>query len=96
MTKRSINTIKEYRNYLWATDKNGKFFSPNIPEDGFDHALDAIRYALVSLRGKKESNPKAYAEAIEKYNQTTTRQLPGIKASDYRDYQNSLKDYNIA
>jgi len=96
MTKRSINIIKEYRNYLWATDKNGKFFSPNIPEDGFDHTLDAIRYALVSLRGKKPVDPKEYAEAIKVYNQNTTRQLPGIKASDYQAYQNALRDYDIA
>jgi phage terminase large subunit len=47
VTKRSINVIKEYRNYLWMTDKNGKVL--NIPESGFDHTMDALRYALVSL-----------------------------------------------
>lgn len=47
MTKRSVNLIREYRNYLWKTDKDGKIL--NIPEEGNDHALDAIRYAIQSL-----------------------------------------------
>ena len=49
ITKRSINLIKEYRNYVWATDRNGKVISPNEPEKGFDHCLDATRYAIMSL-----------------------------------------------
>ena len=48
LTARSINTIKEYRNYLWATDRNGKFLSPNVPNGGFDHAMDAGRYGMVN------------------------------------------------
>lgn len=44
ITKRSINIIKEYRNYLWQTDKDGRML--NVPESGFDHSMDAIRYAL--------------------------------------------------
>lgn len=47
VTKRSVNTIAEYRNYLWMTDKNGRIL--NEPEGGFDHAMDAIRYALTSV-----------------------------------------------
>lgn len=47
MTKRSVNIIKEYRNYLWLTDKNGKIL--NEPDGGFDHSMDALRYGLVSL-----------------------------------------------
>lgn len=47
MTKRSINIIKEYRNYLWMTDKNGKII--NEPEGGFDHTMDATRYAMTSI-----------------------------------------------
>ncbi len=49
MTKRSVNLIKEYRNYLWAKDKFDKFISPNEPEPGFDHTMDALRYGLASL-----------------------------------------------
>ncbi len=47
VTKRSINVIKEYRNYLWMVDKDGKIL--NIPEHMFSHSMDAIRYAIVSL-----------------------------------------------
>jgi len=47
MTKRSINIIKEYRNYLFMVDKNGKVL--NTPEAGYEHSLDAIRYAITSI-----------------------------------------------
>lgn len=47
VTKRSVNIIKEYRNFLWQTDKTGKVI--NEPESGFDHTMDAIRYGLSSL-----------------------------------------------
>lgn len=47
VTKRSTNVIKEYRNYLWMTDKNGKII--NEPEHAFSHSMDGIRYALTNL-----------------------------------------------
>lgn len=47
VTKRSTNIIKEYRNYLWTVDKNGKVIE--VPESGYDHAMDAIRYAITSI-----------------------------------------------
>lgn len=47
ITKRSTNLIKEYRNYLWLTDRDGKVL--NEPTPGQDHALDAVRYAIGSL-----------------------------------------------
>ena len=46
VTSRSLNIIKEYRNYMWESDKNGKIL--NEPEGGFDHAMDAMRYAMSS------------------------------------------------
>lgn len=49
VTKRSQNVLKEYRNYLWATDKDGKFISPNEPEHEWSHSMDAIRYAIASI-----------------------------------------------
>jgi phage terminase large subunit len=49
VTKRSVNVIKEYRNYLWATDRDGKYLSPNEPEHTWSHSMDAIRYAISSL-----------------------------------------------
>lgn len=50
VTKRSVNLIKEYRNYSWATDRLGKTISPNVPEDAFNDLLDAARYALSTLK----------------------------------------------
>lgn len=47
ITKRSVNLIKEYRNYVWITDKDSRVI--NTPIDMFNHALDAIRYALSSF-----------------------------------------------
>lgn len=47
VTKRSVNLIKEYRNYLWQTDKQGRVI--NEPDVVFNHCMDALRYGLVSL-----------------------------------------------
>src|SRR6185369_14517449 len=47
MTKTSLNLIKEYRNYMWKTDINGK--SLLVPDETDDHLLDASRYALEGL-----------------------------------------------
>lgn len=47
MTKRSVNLIKEYRNYMWDTDKQGKIL--NVPQDIWNHALDATRYGMMHL-----------------------------------------------
>lgn len=53
VTERSINLIKEYRNYLWKTDKDGNTI--NEPEGGLDHALDAARYRLYSIKPQRET-----------------------------------------
>lgn len=54
VTSRSLNLIKELRNYQWKTDKqSGKQL--NIPIDGFNHALDAVRY--VALNKLDEAKP---------------------------------------
>lgn len=50
VTKRSVNLIREYRNYLWKTDKDGRII--NVPEPGADHLMDAMRYGMESLRPK--------------------------------------------
>ena len=54
ITKRSINLIKEYRNYLWETDKDGRIL--NEPEHTFSHSMDALRYGLTSLIKKPVFN----------------------------------------
>ena len=48
VTKRSTNILKEYRNYLWAVDKDGHVL-PGVPEGGNDHMLDAVRYGMNSM-----------------------------------------------
>lgn len=48
-TRNSSNIKKEYDNYLWRYDRNGQMVSPNIPEQGKDHSMDAVRYGLTSI-----------------------------------------------
>lgn len=50
VTKRSVNLIRELRNYRWKEDQFGK--SVNIPEDKFNHAIDALRYAVMKRNFK--------------------------------------------
>ncbi len=72
VTKRSINIIKEYRNYLWQTDKNGKIL--NEPEHQFSHSMDAIRYIVRALL-KRGSN-----KAVVSYSETPHYGLQPKKA----------------
>lgn len=44
MTSRSIHLIKEYRNYMWEFDKDGRQLPQPVDLD--NHCLDAIRYGL--------------------------------------------------
>jgi phage terminase large subunit len=48
VTSRSVNLLKEYRTYLWETDKDGN--QTQVPQDFDNHLMDALRYALESLR----------------------------------------------
>lgn len=47
VTKRSVNLIKEYRSYVWITDKDGRVI--NEPIDMNNHTMDAGGYAMNSL-----------------------------------------------
>jgi phage terminase large subunit len=69
VTKRSVNIIKEYRNYLWLTDKDGRVL--NVPEDGFNHAMDAGRYAMETL------NIEVGLSELEKYMAAEARRNSG-------------------
>lgn len=44
VTKTSLNVIRESRQYRWKEDKEGH--SVNEPIDAFNHAMDALRYAV--------------------------------------------------
>ena len=52
VTKRSLNLWKEYNNYLWITDKDGRII--NEPQDFLNHAMDAVRYAFDKLTPQNE------------------------------------------
>lgn len=52
MTKRSTNIIRAYRNYMWRTDKDGVIL--NVPDHNLSDAMDAIRYAMETLRPQEE------------------------------------------
>jgi len=42
ISRRSVNGIKEFRNYRWAVAKDGKLL--NVPIDYWNHFIDAVRY----------------------------------------------------
>lgn len=65
VTSRSINVIKEYRNYLWKTDKNGKIL--NEPEHTFSHSMDAITYGFEGILEN--------ASILDKLHQTERRKV---------------------
>ena len=46
ITNRSKNLINELRNYVWMSDKQGNVL--NKPIDAYNHAIDAMRYAITS------------------------------------------------
>lgn len=46
ITRDSVNTIKEFRNYKWVEGK------ANVPVDFYNHSIDAIRYVALNLFNK--------------------------------------------
>lgn len=56
ITKRSTNGIKEYRNYMWMTDKEGRII--NVPIDMWNHFMDASRYGNETLKPKGDIKVK--------------------------------------
>jgi len=71
ITKRSINTIKEYRNYLWMTDKNGTII--NEPSPIWNHHMDDIRYGMESLKATAPKPIQTDFGGVKSY-------LPGLLA----------------
>lgn len=67
LTQRSINLIKEYRNYMWAKDKQGKIM--NVPDDLWNHALDACRYAMETMQvDVKLTDLDKYMLSLQRHN----------------------------
>lgn len=59
VTTRSLNVIKESRQYKWKEDRDGN--AVNEPIDAFNHAMDALRYAVFTALRK---SPKTLNKAI--------------------------------
>ena len=59
VTSRSLNVIKESRQYKWKEDRDGN--AVNEPIDAFNHAMDALRYAVFTALRK---SPKTLNKAI--------------------------------
>lgn len=53
ITERSINYIREWRNYTWRQDKFGKWL--NEPVDKDNHGIDATRYVFFMEKGQDQS-----------------------------------------
>ena len=57
VTKNSLNTIKELRNYKWATDRYGRPMKDSkgrtLPIDLWNHSLDGIRYVCMYVNDQK-------------------------------------------
>jgi len=62
ITRRSINVIREYRNYLWKVDMSG--IVTNIPEEPFHYIMDACRYGLVGLTPVDADDEKRRANEL--------------------------------
>lgn len=59
VTTSSLNVIKESRQYKWKEDRDGN--AVNEPIDAFNHAMDALRYAVFTALRK---SPKTLNKAI--------------------------------
>lgn len=55
VTRHSSNIIKEFRNYTYEQDKNGKWLDK--PIDTFNHAIDAVRYVVTMelMKGSRKA-----------------------------------------
>lgn len=45
ITNRSVNAKKEFNNYTWRQDKDGKWL--NVPIDMYNHIIDGCRYVVL-------------------------------------------------
>lgn len=71
VTKRSVNLLKEYRNYLWLVDKDGRIVAGTPDPDCDDHLLDACRYSvnsLVPVIRTRENMPRLIRSTVKKVN----------------------------
>lgn len=58
ITRRSANILREYRNYLWMTDRDGRII--NEPEHEYSHSMDMIRYGIVSILKQPDTKARQF------------------------------------
>ena len=58
VTPWSDKVIKEFKKYVWMTDKNGD--SLNKPVDKHNHAIDGIRYGVVHALSNENDDPDVH------------------------------------
>lgn len=63
-TKNSANVQKSYRNYMWKTDRDGKIIT--VPDHDYSDEMDAIRYAMETLRPPDEEEEELMTGNIAK------------------------------
>lgn len=77
VTKSSLNLLKEYRNYLWEVDDDGKIL--NVPVGGMDHCLDSCRYSLENSHlGSGQAHQFVPASVRGRYTGRPSVPMPGI------------------
>jgi phage terminase large subunit len=60
VTTRSLNAIKEFKNYTYQQDKNGKWL--NVPIDGMNHIIDFVRYVVLMEVLGHNKKPRSLAQ----------------------------------
>jgi phage terminase large subunit len=63
ITKRSQNVINEAYSYEYAADKYG--YVTEVPQDSFDHSMDAMRYLVMSKLSIKKQSAGKYSFSIK-------------------------------
>jgi len=61
VTRRSVNILKEYQNYLWLVDKNDKILNVEDPKC-LNHHMRGIAYALCNLTPIKQRQERRRQE----------------------------------
>ena len=71
VTEHSHHLWKEYTTYMWDRDRDGKWLQR--PENGNDHALDAVRYFLQRHLKKQNTDVKEFYEELKYKSKTNIR-----------------------
>lgn len=65
VTSRSVELIRELQRYKWEEDKEGNTVE-GVPVDAFNHAIDALRYAVYTHTFKPVGPVNAHAAKLQK------------------------------